>query len=57
MSLWGTVCSPQTETVAVECVKVARLMCPVCVECGSAPTELRDLGSGLVALNPSLRPS
>lgn len=24
-------CSPQTETVAVECVKVARLMCPVCV--------------------------
>ena len=44
--------SPQRETISAECVKVLRLMCPVCM-CGSAPAELRDLVSGLMALNLS----
>lgn len=44
--------SPQRETISAECMKVLRLTCPVCL-CGSALAELRDLVSGLVALNLS----
>lgn len=55
----GRACSCQRNSCSSVCESGELcLLCPVCWAsvCGSTLTELRDLGSSLVALNMFLRP-